>query len=124
MICISVELVGPIAVSVRGPLISYRSIGGGFDFGNRQVGRHAHCPLKTGGQRRYAHFPPGQVGTTCWPVRHLLVSAAAAAEVGQLVEVLLLLPHVPVQALCQRVEPVADLILQQNSNDVFQLKMT
>ena len=44
MICISVELVGPIAVSVRGPLISYRSIGGGFDFGNRQVGREEDTP--------------------------------------------------------------------------------
>ena len=41
----------------------------------------------------------------------LLDLAAAAAKVGQLVQVLLLLSHVPVQALGQGVEPIADLIL-------------
>ena len=40
------------------------------------------------------------------------VVRGAAGEVGELVEVLLLLAHVPVQALGQGGEPVGDLVLR------------
>ena len=40
------------------------------------------------------------------------VVGGATREVGELVEVLLLLPHVPVEALGERGEPVGDLVLR------------
>ena len=40
------------------------------------------------------------------------VVGGAAREVGELVEVLLLLPDVPVEALGERGEPVGDLVLR------------
>ena len=40
------------------------------------------------------------------------VVGGAPREVGELVKVLLLLPHVPVEALGERGEPVRDLILR------------
>ena len=40
------------------------------------------------------------------------VVGGAPREVGELVKVLLLLPHVPVEALGERGEPVGDLVLR------------